>query len=206
MSRNAVRLVVSLAAALSLAAGWPCGPARAQDRLPIRIGIQPNILPEVILRAQKTLERKYGRIYDIKWIDTTHAGAAIEAMVAGSMDITDAAALPLMQAHERGLDIWGVADSVGDVTGIVVRNDSGIKTAADLKGKTLAFPGKGALQQTLVEMALEGTGVPISDVNLVRARFPEMPLLLEKKAVDGFAGAEPFLSMVLAKGEARMLF
>lgn len=202
---NMIRLFVSTIAATLAIAALP-HTALAQTKVPIRIGVQPNILPEVILRAQKTLERKYGHLYDIQWIDTTHAAAAIEAMVADSMDITDAAALPLMQARERGIDIYAVADAVGDVTGIVVRSDSGIKTGADLKGKTLAFPGKGSLQQTLVQMVLEDSGVNINEVNLVRARFPEMPLLLEKKAVDGFAGAEPFLSMVLSKGEARLLF
>ncbi len=183
------------------------GIAYAQStKVPIRIAVQPNILPEIILRAQKTLEKKYGDKYDIRWIDVTHAAPAIEAIVAREVDITDAGVLPLIQGRERGLEYWAVADAVGDVTGIVVRTDSAIRTAADLKGKTLAFPGRGSWQHGLLQLALEGTGVSDSDINLVRARFPEMPLLLEKKAVDGFSGAEPFMSMTLSKGQARLLF
>ncbi len=180
--------------------------AQQPAKVVVRIGVQPNILPDVLLRARKTLEQKYGDRYDFQWIDVSHAGAAIEAMVAGSIDITDAAALPLIQAAERGLGIWGVADSIGDVVGIVVRSDSAIYRPADLKGKTIAYPGKGSLQYALFDMALAGTNVKSSDINLVRAGFPEMPLLLEKKSVDGFAGADPFLTYVLAKGEARLLF
>ena len=56
-----------------------------QPRVVVRIGVQPNILPDVILRARKTLESKYGDRYDFQWIDTTHAGAAIEAMVAAHL-------------------------------------------------------------------------------------------------------------------------
>ena len=33
-----------------------------------------------------------------------------------------------------------------------------------------------------------------------------MPLLLQKKAVDGFVGVEPFLSVTVAKGQAKLLF
>jgi ABC-type taurine transport system substrate-binding protein len=63
-------------------------------------------------------------------------------MVAGSMDITDAAALPLIQAAERGLKIWAVADSIGDVVGIAVRTDSGIQSPSDLAGKRWPIPEK----------------------------------------------------------------
>ena len=176
-----------------------------QPRVVVRIGVQPNILPDVILRARKTLESKYGDRYDFQWIDTTHAGAAIEAMVAGSMDITDAAALPLIQAAERGLKIWAVADSIGDVVGIAVRTDSGIQSPSDLAGKTLAYPGKGSLQYALIELALAGTNVKLSDLKLVRAGFADMPLLIKRKAIDGFSGAEPFLYYVLADGEAKLI-
>jgi NitT/TauT family transport system substrate-binding protein/sulfonate transport system substrate-binding protein len=135
----------------------------------------------------------------------THAAAAIEALVSGAIDITHAGSIPLMQARERGLPIWNVADGVGDVVGIAVRADSPIKSAADLKGKTLAFPGKGSVPYALIELALEGTGVQVSDLTLVVARFPEMPLILERKAVDGFAGTEPFISMLASNGKARIL-
>lgn len=34
--------------------------ALAQDKIPVRIGIQPNILPELVLKEQGILEKKYG--------------------------------------------------------------------------------------------------------------------------------------------------
>ncbi|WP_397474702.1 ABC transporter substrate-binding protein [Pusillimonas sp.] len=199
-------LAAIMAAFLLLTALGSFQSAHAQEKLTIRIGIQPNILPEAILRANQTLEQKYGDVYEIRWVDTTHAGAAIEAMVAGSIDITNAAALPLILAHAQGLDIWGVADSIGDVSGIVVGKDSGIDSVADLAGKTLAYPGRGSLQQALIEAALEEGGVASSEVRLVRARFPEMPLLLQREAVDGFSGTEPFISMLLSQGEGKLLY
>lgn len=182
------------------------GAAAAADRVPVRIGVQPNILPEVIMRAQGTLEQKYGDKYDFQWLDVTHAAPAIEALVANSIDITDAGVLPLIAGRARGHDYYAVADAVGDVTGLVVRADSGIKTPADLKGKTIAYPGKGSWQYGLLLMALEGSGVKESEINLVRARFPEMHVLMQKGSVDGFAGTEPFMSTVLSTGEGKLLF
>jgi ABC-type nitrate/sulfonate/bicarbonate transport system substrate-binding protein len=182
------------------------GESSAEAKIPVRIGVQPNILPEGILRAQGTLEKKYGDKYSFTWIDVTHAAPAIEGMIAESIDITDAGVLPLIEGRARGLDYWAVADAVGDVTGLVVDTNSNIKAPADLKGRKIAYPGKGSWQYGLLLMALEGTGVTIDQIQLVGARFPEMPLLLQKKAVDGFAGVEPFMSMVIAKGEARLLF
>jgi sulfonate transport system substrate-binding protein len=183
-----------------------CVQAAAQDKIPVRIGIQPIILPEAILRVQSTLEKKYGDKYAFTWINMTHAAPAIEGLIAGSIDIADGGSLPLIAGRARGLDYWAVGDTVGDVTGLVVRIDSNIKTLADLKGKKIAYPGKGSWQYGLLLMALEGTGVNIDQIHLIGARFPEMPLLLQKKAVDGFVGVEPFLSMTVANGQAKLLF
>jgi ABC-type nitrate/sulfonate/bicarbonate transport system substrate-binding protein len=135
----------------------------------------------------------------------THAGAALEALVSGAIDITHAGSIPVLAARERKLPVWNVADGVGDVVGIVTRADSGIKTVADLRGKTVAFAGKASVPYALLKLALEDTGASIDDVMLVTARYPEMPLLLEKKAVDALTGTEPFISMLGAKGEGRLL-
>lgn len=178
----------------------------AQEKPVVRIGVQPNILPEVIMRERQTLEKKYADRFTVKWVEMTHAAPAIEALVADSIDITDAGVLPLITGKARGANYFAVADAVGDVTGIVVRADRKINSVADLKGTTIAFPGKGSWQYGLLLMALDGTNVKESDLKLVRSRFPEMPVLLRKGSVDGFAGAEPFMSSVLATGEAKLLF
>lgn len=195
------------AVVVSAIAAWILvSPAIAADKIPVRIGVQPNILPEVIMRTQRTLETKYGDKYDFQWIDVTHAAPAIEALVANSIDITDAGVLPLIIGRAKGHDYYAVADTVGDVTGLVVRRDRGIERPADLKGKTIAYPGKGSWQHGLLLMALEGTNVRETDINLVRARFPEMHVLMQKGSVDGFAGAEPFISTVLSAAEGKLLF
>ncbi|MCD6673215.1 MAG: ABC transporter substrate-binding protein [Burkholderiaceae bacterium] len=178
----------------------------AQEKPVVRIGVQPNILPDVIMRERRTLEEKYADKFTVQWVEMTHAGPAIEALVANSIDITDAGVLPLITGKARGADYFAVADAVGDVTGLVVRTDRNINSVADLKGKTLAFPGKGSWQYGLTLMALESTSLKESDLKLVRSRFPEMPVLLQKGSVDGFAGAEPFMSTLLSTGDAKSLF
>lgn len=180
--------------------------AEAQQKVVVRIAVQPFIIPSAIMRARRTLEQKYGDRYEIRWIDMTHAAPVIEAMVAGELDLGDTGTFPLIQARASGHDLWAVGDTIGDVTGLAVRPDVGIKTAKDLKGKHLAYPGKLSWQYGILRMVLEDAGLTVDDVKLSLVRFPEMPLLIEKKAIDGFVGIEPFLSLAITKGQATMLF
>jgi len=178
----------------------------AKEKLVIKIGVQPVILPELITQSKGILEKKYKNKYEISWIEFTHAGPGIEAMAAGEIDFLDAGVMPLIQGREKGRDYWAVGNSIGNVTGMVIRKDPGIKGLKDLKGKKVSYPGAGSWQYAILLMALEKGGLTIKDVELHRARFPEMPILMKKKSVDAFVGVEPFLSLSIVEGDAEMGF
>lgn len=177
-----------------------------EDKLTIRIGSQPVTLPELVTRLQGTLESTYSDKYNIEWIDFTHAGPGIEAIVAGEIDIFDGGVMPLIQGREKGRNYWAVGNSIANVTGLTVRKDANINKLSDLKGKTIAYPGRGSWQYAILLMCAEEGGFKIDDIKLYKARFPEMPILLKKKAVDGFVGVEPFLSLTVVEDNAKILF
>lgn len=178
----------------------------AKEKLTIRIGVQPVLLPELITKLQGTLEKKYKDKYDIQWIEFTHGGPGIEAMAAGEIDLFDAGVMPLIQGKEKGRDYWAVGISGANTTGMVVRKDLAIQNVKDLKGKKIAYPGAGSWQLANLLMVLEKAELSVNDVELYKARFPEMPILLKKKAIDGYVGVEPFLSLSVVEGDAEMIF
>jgi sulfonate transport system substrate-binding protein len=206
MKRLAYSVVVGLMVLASVLAQPPRGAEGQQRKVVVRIGVQPFIIPSVIMRDQQTLEKKYGDRFEFRWLDMTHAAPVIEAMVAGELDLADGGSPPLIQARAAGHDIYAVGDTLGEVTGLVVRKDAGITTIRELKGRHLAFPGKLSWQFALLRMALEDVGLSVDDVRLSLARLPEMPLLFEKKAVDGFVGVDPFVSLVVFNGQGTILF
>ena len=178
----------------------------AKEKLTIRIGVQPVLMPELMTQLQGTLEKKFKDKYDIRWIEFTHAGPGIEAMAAGEIDLFDAGVMPLIQGKEKGRDYWAVGISTANVTGMVVRKDVGMKSFKELKGKKIAYPGAGSWQLANLLMVLEKADLTINDVELYKARFPEMPILLKKKAIDGYVGVEPFLSLSAVEGDGEMIF
>src|SRR5262245_28080 len=75
-------------------------------------------------------------------VDTTPSvggAAGIPGLVGGAYDIIYSNFVSNVLACARGLDVKGIsAASTGGKAGIVARKDSGLKSGADLNGKTFA--------------------------------------------------------------------
>src|SRR5258707_15557258 len=114
--------------------------------------------------------------------------------------------LPMVMVALKDSELWYFYDELGNGSGMVVAASSPIKTAADLKGKKIAFPGKASQQYGLLMSYLGAAGLAESDVDLIKANVPDMTLLLEKREIDGFLGWAPFTSEAVRKGVARTLW
>lgn len=83
--------------------------------------------------------------------------------------------------------------------GLLVRQDlldsGAVKSAADLKGRKIAFNGT----HFLVDIALTKAGVASSGVDWVELAFPDMVVALGNKAIDGAMYLEPFGQAAEAK-------
>lgn len=84
---------------------------------------------------------QYGIYFDLR-VGASYA-AVVEGMCNDQADIAWFGAVTFGQAHDRcGVDLLAVDVNKGDssyYSGIFVRKDSGIKTIADMKGKSMAF-------------------------------------------------------------------
>ena len=127
------------------------------------------------------------------------------ALEAGSAQIGAPTPTVLLQADEQGLDLVIVACANRNPiqppvseTGIAVRADSGIKSAADLMGKKIAVPGLGGTIDVMVKKWLELHGTDFRKVDFVEMQLPQMPDGLRAGLVDAVAVVDPFLDRIIA--------
>lgn len=184
---------------LTIGGQWP---AAAAEPVKINFGIQPGTTASWVLRETGVLEKKYG--YQVEWVEATHAGAQLEAMAAGAIDLGTMGVPPAVNARNNGAKIVAIADTSANMVHGVVRIGSGIKTPADIKGRKIAYPGKGSWQYGMLQLLLQRSGLKETDVELVRVSLADMPLILEKGDADVFLGQEPQVSHMLLSKKATL--
>ena len=89
-------------------------------------------------------------------------------------------------------------------TQVIVRKDSGIKSAADLKGKVIAAPTLGAVIHVATLYWLKKNGVDPASIRGVEVPFPNMGDQLKAGNVDAVEALEPFAGALLAAGNVSL--
>lgn len=91
---------------------------------------------------------------------------------------------------------------------IMVPKNSPIKTAADLKGKKIAFPGPGVNFPYLgIEEQFQGYGIkPLNDFSDVSIGFTNMMAALQRGEVDAAFSIPPFITIMETAIGAHQLF
>jgi len=108
--------------------------------------------------------------------------------------------------REQGVKIKIVYLGHRDGSALMVRKDSDIYRIEDLKGKTIAVPGRYANQRLIIYRELKAHGMTLSDVNIVEMAPPDMPTALYSKAVDAITSGEPFMGQTELDGYGRCLY
>ncbi len=130
---------------LSLAACKPAKPALGTKDNPIVLAFVPSAEAEEVIASSedftKLLSEKTGYVFE--GLVPTSYSAAIEAMCAGKAHMGTLATFAYILAHEKcGVDVALVAVRYGSPFykgQIIAGADTGIKTIADLKGKTMCW-------------------------------------------------------------------
>jgi aliphatic sulfonates family ABC transporter substrate-binding protein len=194
-------VAVTLAATLSLVIG--AGPAAATDT--INFGTQPATMPIYIARAMGALD-EVEKKHDVKIEFKVFSYGAPEnqALAAGELQIASAGMGPAIVASAR-LPAKLLAISILEQTAIIVPSDSPVTSVAQLKGKRIAFPGKGSQQYPLLVKALADAGLEVSDVELFKTKGSDVPTLLANRSVDAGITWDPHVSNALAAGHSKVL-
>lgn len=193
-----------LAHGLAAAVALPAFPlqARAQGRPVLKAGDQKGGL-RALLEAANGLE---GLGYDIQWSEFPAAAPLAEALNAAAVDSGPIGDAPLIFALAAGTRVKAIganrSDSYG--TAVLVRPDSPLKTAADLKGKSIAT-NRGSIGHYVTLKAITTAGLTPEDVNLRFLAPADAKLALTQGSVDAWATWEPYTALAETSGHARVL-
>jgi NitT/TauT family transport system substrate-binding protein len=134
----------------------------------------------------------------------------IPAFRSKEIDIGFLGGPPAIAAMDKGIDvsIYGFAHMEGSA--IIVRKDAPYQKVTDLKGKLIAVPVFGSIQDVLTRITLKMHGLePLKDVKLMEAGelggVGQLPTLLKKGDVDAYVAWPPFNEIPLVEGFGRPL-
>lgn len=111
-----------------------------------------------------------------------------------------------MALREQGVKIKIVYLGHRDGSALMVHKDSGIYVTTDLRGKTIAVPGRYANQRLIIYRELKKSGMTLDDVKLLEMPPPDMPAALLSRAVDAIISGEPFMGQTELDGYGRVLW
>lgn len=129
-----------------------------------------------------------------------------EAYLAGYTQATFILAPMAMALREQGVPIKIVHLGHRDGSAVVVHKDSRIFQAKDLRGKTVAVPGRYANQRLILYRELKKNGLTLDDIKIVEMPPPDMPAALYSRSVDAITSGEPFMGQTELDGYGRVLF
>lgn len=196
------RHVMPAFAAAALAAMAGAGAAQAQDV--IRFAHQKNLFmaPVFVALEKGWFDQNLSKVgYRMDRREINIGPAVAEAMAADQIDIGQMGVAVIVTAAGRGLPARIVANTGVAGEGVVVRADAGIATLADLRGKTIAIPAKGNMQDFIVRRGIENAGLdPQKDVKFIEIAGPDQKQALLAKHVDAVTLWEPLVTDAVLSG------
>lgn len=129
-----------------------------------------------------------------------------EAYLSGYTTATFILAPMAIALREQGVPIKIVYLGHREGGDVMVHRDSRIYRTQDLKGKTVAVPGRYANHRLIFYRELKKAGMKFEDVNIVEMPPPDMPAALYSKSVDAITSGEPFMGQTELDGYGRALY
>jgi len=202
----------------AVACSFSAGAAWAQELL-LRVGHFPNVTHVQALVARNferqgqpwfTAER-LGRPVRIEWYAYNAGPSAMEAIFAGSLDLTYVGPNPAINAHarSRGEEVRVVAGAVQGGSALVVQADGGLARAADFRGKRIATPQFGNTQDIAARAWLIAGGLRVTqtggDAQVLPTANPDQLGLFQRREVDAVWTVEPWESRLEMEAGGRVL-
>jgi len=144
--------------------------------------------------------------YKIEWVEFPAAAPILEALNAGALDVGYTGDLAFLTVYATGAPIKAIGGTRSDARtqAILVKGDSPIKSAADLRGKRLAGT-RGGWGQFLIDATLERAGSKIEDATFAPLGPVDAKTALLAGSVDAWAVWEPYVSFATLKDGARVV-
>ncbi|WP_256676337.1 ABC transporter substrate-binding protein [Pseudomonas sp. RGB] len=123
------------------------------------------------------------------------------AVASGALDVGIVGDTPVISLAANGAPVKVVASTQTSLDGVGIVARKGIRSVADLKGKTIAI-WNGSWSQQLAYKALDEAGVPRNSVTFKYLLPAEASLALTQGDIDAFGTWEPYVSLQEKEGSS----
>ena len=204
------RQFLKVAAGGLAAAGAAALPFQALAQNKLNVGyMKIGDLSPFFLAMDKAYFRDAG--LDINLASMVGGAAIMPALASGAINIGWSNVISIYQGHLQGFDFRFVANGAinkrktNDVFGVCVSPGSAIQSARDLAGKTVAVNTVRNIMHAATAHWIDSNGGDSSRVKWVEIPFPQMAPALVNGQVDAYGAVEPFVTVPVANGQARLL-
>lgn len=173
----------------------------------LRVGYFPNVThAQGIIGSHSTreghgwFEKRLGPDVTIQWYAYNAGPSAMEALFAGSIDLTYVGPNPSLNAYirSRGAEIRVLAGAAEGGAALVVPGDGRITKPSDFKGRAIASPQFGNTQDVAARAWLKRQGFRVAlsggDVPVVPTANPDQLALFKQGRIDAVWTVEPWVS------------
>ena len=178
-----------------------------EEPIIVRVGFFPNLTHSPAIAARQ-LEREGADWHlahlppgsKIEWRSYNAGPSAMEALLAGAIDLTYVGPSPVINAYVRtkGKEIRILAPVAHAGNALVVRKGLNLKTQKDFIGRRLATPQLGNTQDIDARVWLKQGGLKVTlnggDTQIVPAANAELVLLFSRGDVDAAWTVEPWVT------------
>ncbi len=210
MFRLNLPLCTALVAAL---VAWAPPGARAQPKaVPaiIRVATIPvtNFTPLIVARDKGWFAEEN---LTVTWSAVSQGAVAVEAVFGGSAEIGGSSIFEPMVARGNGLDLMfavvgtRIRSAPPDNSALLVRAKDSIQRPADLAGKKISAGLINSVNFVHMQEWLLKNSVDPKTIQFLEIPFPQMADALFQNRLDAVWAVEPFLTIMMQSGNARIL-
>ena len=165
-----------------------------------------------LMSVRKDLTPNQDKKYRLNQILFQANPQRFQAYLAGELDAGTAPGLSVIFARAQGIDMKVVASICQEASGhfstaYMVKDDSPVKTAKDLKGGTIGVVEYKTATDLWARAGILNAGLaPDTDVKVFALPFPAMGEAVRSGKINAGTFVEPFYSQQMAQGGLRKLF
>ncbi|HEX8012389.1 MAG TPA: taurine ABC transporter substrate-binding protein [Casimicrobiaceae bacterium] len=176
-------------------------PAWAQKT--VTFAYQDMMNPWRWVQQSQAVEKATG--FKINWRQFGGGGDVIRAMASGDVQLGEVGSTGVATAISQGMDVdlFWILEDIAAAEALVVRDGSGIKTIADLKGKKIGTPFVSTSHFQLL-YAMQQAGLKPTDAQVLNMRPPEIAAAWGRGDIDATFIWEPVLANVKKTGKVLM--
>lgn len=194
-------LTISAGLALGSLGLTACGKADKNAKAEtVNIGTMNLVNGDLIAQYEKLYEEELG--VDVNIVNFDSGKDVNTALASGSIDISELGSSPSALGISNNVDyeVFWIGDIIGSAESLVVKNDSGVKSVSDLKGKKIATPFASTAHYSLLN-ALKLEGISESDVTLLDLQPDDIYAAWQREDIDAAYVWYPVLSNLLEDGK-----